>query len=97
MKDLKSKCKIEVHESIIKAVIRGAGHASQLEESFSELIMKKGCYIGGRECQNDAKLSSVSEILLNAMHGLREDDFVDREPVILVLDFEIQVICYTSL
>lgn len=54
--------------------------------------MKKGCYIGGRECQNDGRLSSVSEILLNTMHEIGEEDFVDREPVILVPSFEIQVI-----
>lgn len=87
-KDLKSKCKVDVREDIIKAVIRGGGRQ---EECLSELIMKKGCHIGGRECINDGSLSSlVSDLLLNAMHEIGED-YVDREPVILVPDFDIQV------
>ncbi|XP_076893503.1 separase-like isoform X3 [Bidens hawaiensis] len=83
-KDLKSKCKIDAHENIIKAIIKGG---LRQEECLSELIMNKGCYVGGRECIND---ESISDLVLNTIHEIGED-YVDREPVILVLDFDIQV------
>ncbi|KAK1417650.1 hypothetical protein QVD17_26781 [Tagetes erecta] len=94
-KDLKSKCKIDVREDIIKAIIRGGG---QQEECLSELIMKKGCHIGGRECINDGSLPPlISDLLLNTMHEIGEEDYVDREPVILVPDFDIQMLPWESL
>ncbi|KAI3774516.1 hypothetical protein L1987_49074 [Smallanthus sonchifolius] len=94
-KDLKSKCKFDVHENIIKAVIRGGGHR---KECLSELIKKKGCYIGGRACIDDGGLSSlVSDLLLNTMHEIGEEDYADREPVILVPDFDIQMLPWESL
>lgn len=97
MKDLKSKCKVDVHEDIIKAVIGGGVHASQQEECLSEVFLKKGCYIGGRGCGSPGEyfssLSSiVSELILNAIQEIGDENVVDREPVILVPDFNIQVI-----
>ncbi|KAL8258352.1 hypothetical protein R6Q59_030393 [Mikania micrantha] len=93
IKDLKSKCKIDVPENLIKTVIRGG---MPLHECVSELIMKRGCYIGGSECIDDGMSSLVSELLVNTMHDV-EEDFLDREPVILVPDFDIQMLPWESL
>ncbi|KAJ0743876.1 putative separase [Helianthus annuus] len=94
-KDLKSKCKIDVHENIIKAVLRGG---RRQEDCLSELIIKKGCYVGGRELINDGSLSSlVSDLLLSTMHEIGIEEYVDREPVILVPDFDIQMLPWESL
>ncbi|KAK1428290.1 hypothetical protein QVD17_17121 [Tagetes erecta] len=96
MKDLKSKCKIDVDEDIIKAVVKGG---MQQKECLSELIVNKGCYIGGRECLNKgSSLSSlVSEALLVAMHGIGQECFVNREPVILVTEFDLHMLPWESL
>lgn len=101
MKDLKSKCKVNVSESILRSVISGA--SSQQKECLSELILKKGCYIGGKQCDNDtspgansSSLSSlVSDLLTNAIQEIGDEDFADREPIILVPDFDIQVILFS--
>ncbi|KAL8258316.1 hypothetical protein R6Q59_030357 [Mikania micrantha] len=91
-KDLKSKCKIDVPENLIKTVIRGG---MPLQECVSELIMKRGCYIGGSECIDDGMTSLVSELLVNTMHDVEE--VLDREPVILVPDSDIQMLPWESL
>ncbi|XP_024980177.1 separase [Cynara cardunculus var. scolymus] len=110
-KDLKSKCKVDVHESILKLVLGGARHASQRTECLSDLILNNGCYVGGIECNNDRSpgecsrkqdsidsLSlSVSELIINAVHEIEEEDFPDREPVILVPDFDIQMLPWENL
>ncbi|PWA66399.1 separase [Artemisia annua] len=103
MKDLKFKCKINISESILRSVISSA--SSQQKECLSELILKKGCYIGGKQCDNDtspgensSSLSSlVSDFLTNAIHEIGDEDFVDREPVILVPDFDIQMLPWESM
>ncbi|KAI3715733.1 hypothetical protein L6452_22720 [Arctium lappa] len=111
MKDLKSKCKVDVHESILKLVIGGARHASQRVECLSQLILSRGCYVGGIECINgespgeysrkqdgfDNLSLSVSELILNAIHEIEEEDFADREPVILVPDFDIQMLPWENM
>ncbi|KAK1435343.1 hypothetical protein QVD17_01104 [Tagetes erecta] len=89
VKDLKSMCKIDVDEDIIKAVVRGGVHQ---KECLSELMLKKGCYIGGRECS-----SLVSEALLNVMHEFGQEGSVDREPVILVTEFDLHMLPWESL
>lgn len=65
MNDLKFESKVDVHESILKVIIGGAGPhvASQHEEWVSEMMMKKGCYVGGIKCEEriDTLSSSVSE------------------------------------
>ena len=112
MKDLKSKCKVDAHEGILKLVLGGARHASQRVNWLSELILNKGCYVGGIECNNDESpgeysrkqdridslSSSVSELILNAIQEIEEEDFTDnRRPVILVPDLDIQVVLSSPL
>ncbi|CAI9287139.1 unnamed protein product [Lactuca saligna] len=98
MNDLKFESKVDVHESILKVIIGGAGPhaASQHEEWVSEMMMKKGCYIGGIKCEEriDTLSSSVSELILDAIREIEEED---REPVILVLDFDIQMLPWENL
>ncbi|GJX40455.1 hypothetical protein Tco_0255445, partial [Tanacetum coccineum] len=80
---------LKLSESILRSVISGA--SSQQIECVSELILKKGCYIGGIQCDNDtspgensSSLSSlVSDFLTNAIHEIGDEDLVGREPVIL--------------
>nr|GEU88271.1 separase isoform X1 [Tanacetum cinerariifolium] len=102
MKDLKSKCKVNISENILRSLISGA--SSQQIECLSELILKKGCYIGGIQCDNDRSpgenssclYSLVSDFLTNAIHEIG-DDLVGREPVILVPDFDIQMLPWESM
>ena len=95
MDDLKSECGVDVHESILKLITGCAGQ----EEWISELILKKGCYVGGTKRHDDdgssitycSKQEKVSKLIRNAIRKIGEENHVDRGPVILVLDFDIQV------
>nr|XP_043623197.1 separase [Erigeron canadensis] len=84
MKDLKSKGKFDVQDSILRAVIGGGVHGLSQEECLSELITKKGCYIGGRKNNN-------------VIREVGDEDFVDREPVILVPDADIQMLPWENM
>lgn len=88
--DLKVKCKVEVHESLLRVILAGGKYACQSKECVSQLILNKGCYIGGVECNID-ELSGAFELILETIHDIEEDVCVNREPIILVLDYEVQV------
>ncbi|GJS63270.1 separase [Tanacetum coccineum] len=89
MKDLKSMSEVDISESILRSVISCA--SSQQKECLSELILKKGCYIGDRSPKESSlMLSDVT----NAIHEIGDEA---REPVILVPDFDIQMLPWESM
>ncbi|XP_071705360.1 separase-like [Rutidosis leptorrhynchoides] len=108
MKALKLRCKLNVNADIISLVIGGGVHASSQheEEWLSERFLKKGCYIGAckslpgeeeEEYSNGLSSLVVSELILNAIQEIGDEHVVDREPVILVPDFDIQMLPWESL
>ncbi|KAI3788961.1 hypothetical protein L2E82_01744 [Cichorium intybus] len=102
MNDLKSESKIDVHESILKVIIGGGGHAASLQEEWlSESILKKGCFVGGSKCHSHethhVPYPTKQDLILNAISEIGKEDLADRKPVILVLDFEIQMLPWENL
>ncbi|CAL5425827.1 unnamed protein product [Camellia sinensis] len=105
MHNLKVKCKVDAHESLIKVNIGGAKHICEREESILQLILNKGCFIDGvGYCNQErwgtyADTSDVVEslskkalkLILEAAREVEEEECLNREPVILVLDFDVQV------
>lgn len=102
--DLRSKCKLNVNEGILKIVLGGSKSISEGKTLFSQLCSKKDCYIAkGGYCAGPSSgifLNAASklvssedafELLNEALNVLEVDDYVNREPVILVLDSEVQV------
>ena len=104
--DLKSKCKINTNESFLKVILQGARHAFNEEACISSLMsLKKGCFIaqaGYSEEKRCEIFSEVSEgakklsdlavqLVYDAVNELQEEESTIREPVILVLDYEVQV------
>ncbi|XP_058750289.1 separase-like isoform X2 [Vicia villosa] len=103
--DLRSKCKLNVNEGILKIVLGGSKYISEGKTLISQLCSKKDCYIakggycagpmGGIFLNSANKLVSSEiafELLNEALNVLEVDDFVNREPVILVLDSEVQML-----
>lgn len=100
--DLKSKCKFEVHESLLKAVVGGAQSLAESEVCVSQLLSYKG-YLGrGGCCGEDIFGSIFSCDATGSIHGLPYQlileavgeivkESADREPVVLVLDANVQV------
>lgn len=105
VRDLKSKCKMDVNESLLKVILSSPKSAFKEDEYISRLCLRSGCYIvrvefcGKEKCwlsSNEAngaeKLSGMAfQLICEALDELEGLDFVAREPIVLVLDFEIQV------
>lgn len=83
------KCNVDVEESLLRVILAGGQHACESTRCVPELILNKGCHIDGVECNID-EMPMVLKLILETIHGL-EDICVTREPIILVLDHEIQV------
>ncbi|XLR22092.1 hypothetical protein S83_049992, partial [Arachis hypogaea] len=100
VKELRSECKLEVNEGLVRVILGGTRHVCGREK----LKCKKDCYIAKvGHCDQ-----GMSGILLNAADGfgvssdkafqllkhalieLDADKYSKREPIILVLDYEVQ-------
>ncbi|GFY89199.1 separase [Actinidia rufa] len=111
MHNLKVKCKVDAHESLLKVVVGGAKHSCEREECVLQLILSKGCFIGGvgncsqkmqgtlaDTCDGDESLSKIAlNLILEASQEAEEEQCLNREPVILVLDFEVQMLPWENL
>ena len=103
---LESEFKLDVDPALIKVILGGVASVDELKECVSQLISYKG-YFGrggccGRDrlrafsCQTNAEALVTLEHLCNGIvDGPSEP--VDRNPVILVLDADVQVINMISL
>ncbi|THG05144.1 hypothetical protein TEA_012950 [Camellia sinensis var. sinensis] len=104
MHNLKVKRKVDAHESLIKVIIGGAKHICEREESILQLILNKGCFIDevgycnqqrwGTYADTSDGVESLSKkalkLILEAAREVEEEECLNREPVILVLDFDVQ-------
>ncbi|XP_057494488.1 LOW QUALITY PROTEIN: separase-like [Actinidia eriantha] len=111
MHNLKVKCKVDAHESLLNVVVGGAKHACEREECVLQLILSKGCFIGGvgnfsqtlqgtlaDTCDGDESLSKMAfNLILEASKEVEEQECLNREPVILVLDFDVQMLPWENL
>ncbi|XP_057978228.1 separase isoform X2 [Malania oleifera] len=107
--DLKFRCRMDVNESVLRVLLGGTTCAFVKEECLSEIFLKKGCYIGGvghgdtsRTCCNTSNgVRSPSklafQLLLEAAKELEVEECLPREPVILVLDCEVQMIPWENI
>ncbi|KAI8030489.1 Separase [Camellia lanceoleosa] len=98
MHNLKVKCKVDAHESLIKVIIGGAKHICEREESILQLILNKGCFIDGVGYCNQETWGTYADtsdgveslskkalkLILEAAREVEEEECLNREPVILV-------------
>lgn len=103
--DLKSKCKMDVNESLLKVILGFSKSAFEEDGYISLLCLRNGCHIGRVEvCEREKcwlssngansaeELSAMAfQLICEALDELEGFDCVNREPIVLVLDFEIQV------
>ncbi|XAR49404.1 Separase [Bertholletia excelsa] len=108
--DLKDECELIIHDSLLKVIIGAADYAHEREESILQLILNKGCYTGGMQhhsergqgssstCNGTRNMSKkVFQRILEAARELEEEQCLRREPIILVLDFDIQMLPWENL
>lgn len=92
-RSLKSKCKMDLNESLLKVILGAPNDAFEEEEFILQLCLRKGCYIGRIEnCEKDEKLTGLAlQLIREAVNELEGEGCMDREPIVLVLDFDVQV------
>ncbi|CAK7357007.1 unnamed protein product [Dovyalis caffra] len=110
--DLKSKCKINTNESFLKVILQGGRHALDEEACISLLLsLKKGCFIAqagyseeercetfSKESERVKRLAGLAvQLLHEAVNELEEEESIIREPVILVLDCEVQMLPWENI
>ncbi|CAI9103911.1 OLC1v1002504C4 [Oldenlandia corymbosa var. corymbosa] len=103
IEDLKLKCKVNVPKDLLRVFLRGASCSSEIRECALQLILNKGCYIGGCcEAVSNASVEVKSlsiEVFktVSRTDALGEIDSLTPKPVILVLDSEVQMLPWESL
>ncbi|CAA7060137.1 unnamed protein product [Microthlaspi erraticum] len=113
VKDLKSKCKMEVNEMLLKVILGGGIENFKGEACIAQLSLRNGCYVGRGgylyeedSCKTPTAASNVSEsrhgLALQLIHDAaskleQHDGDEDREPIILVLDPEVQMLPWENI
>ncbi|KAK8469090.1 hypothetical protein PHAVU_006G212401 [Phaseolus vulgaris] len=109
--DLRSKCKLDVNEGLLKIILGGSKYVCDGKTLDSQLCSKKGCYIAKvgycDEARKGILLNAANgfgmssevafELLSDALNVLEVDGAVNREPIILVLDYEVQMLPWENL
>ncbi|XP_059648132.1 separase [Cornus florida] len=105
--DLKYKYKMDVQDSLLKVILEGAKYTCENEECVLQLILNQGCYVGvGYERGRCGTSSRVHDGVESQSHMIFKRIFEaanevevceDREPVILVLDSEVQMLPWENL
>ncbi|KAF7803655.1 separase isoform X2 [Senna tora] len=107
--DLRSECELDVNEGLLKVILGGCKYDCEGDTWISPLCLKKGCYIAKVGYCDE----TMCGILSNAANGfglsselafqllneaLNELEVVQsREPIILVLDYDIQMLPWENL
>ncbi|CAL5019775.1 unnamed protein product [Urochloa decumbens] len=104
---LKKHSKVVLNPALIKAILGGAASVDEVQECVHQLILYKG-YIGRGGCCGKDRLRAFSScqidnealeilkcLMTSAAHELPEP--VDRDPVILVLDANVQMLPWENL
>ncbi|KAG2289488.1 hypothetical protein Bca52824_049092 [Brassica carinata] len=108
VEELRAKCNMEVNETLLK-VFLGNDTAKDGDSWISQLCSKNGCCIGGHPSDHidEENGSSISDDLRSRYRlalqlirdsGIKLEDYNEkREPIILVLDHEIQMLPWENI
>ncbi|KAG8072566.1 hypothetical protein GUJ93_ZPchr0006g41913 [Zizania palustris] len=103
---LESEFKVDVNPVLIKVILGGAASLDEMEDCVSQLILYKGYFGRGGCCGKDRlrafsfctepnALETVKYLIKSKVNELVEP--VDRDPIIFVLDINVQMLPWESL
>ncbi|XP_042511471.1 separase isoform X2 [Macadamia integrifolia] len=109
MDDLKRKCEFDLHGNLLRVILGGAGCISGTEACVSQLLLHNG-YFGWGGCCGEEISGSLSfpsaefksksgltrQLIVEAAIEV-EEECSSREPIILVLDSEVQMLPWESM
>lgn len=105
LSDLNCKSKFDINENLLKVIIGGSSSLADAEECFHQLFLYGG-YFGRGECAGEGRFRAFSTTsnsgeqsmnpaasfqLITEIFNIIHENSVDRGPIILVLDADIQV------
>ncbi|XP_022149194.1 separase isoform X2 [Momordica charantia] len=107
--DLRSKCKMDVNESLLKVILEGPEEV--LEAFGSNLNSRKGCFVGKVGLHDKQRsdpfqntfngvdqLSALAlKLIQDAKKELEGEDNSSREPIIFVLDYDVQMLPWENI
>ncbi|KAG2326377.1 hypothetical protein Bca52824_009105 [Brassica carinata] len=105
VEELREKCNMEVNETLLK-VFLGNDTADGGDAWISQLCSKNGCYIGsdhideenGTSISDDLQIRYRLALQLIRDSGIKLEDYNEKgEPIILVLDHEIQMLPWENI
>ncbi|KAK8937771.1 hypothetical protein KSP40_PGU011782 [Platanthera guangdongensis] len=98
---LKSQCDFEQNDNLIKVILSGAPSAVHAEACISQSLLYKGFFGRGGCCgeqrfraftdRSEEIASIFASVHSLVLEAVCEDMPIDRQPVILVLDNDVQV------
>jgi len=105
VQEIKLRYQYNVNEGVLKLVLRGIKPANLENRGIPSLFLQNGCYIGCVEDRHHESCSSqnkayygadyvpagIIELMLAAVNKLEAEYCTRREPVVLVLDTNVQV------
>ncbi|KAK6945493.1 hypothetical protein RJ641_013037 [Dillenia turbinata] len=99
VRDLKVKCKMEVNQNLLRLIIGSGKDACENKLFVSQLLLGKGCCISRVECFDERipKVSPETLQLIVAATNALEEECTKREPIILVLDSEVQMLPWENI
>ncbi|KAK1309132.1 hypothetical protein QJS10_CPA09g00164 [Acorus calamus] len=109
MADIKSKCKIEPNEYLLRTILGGSRSISESEACVSQFILYNGYFgrggcCGVERCRNFSITHEVRESMTGLLRDLileaiaeLVDESADRNPLILVLDADVQMLPWENL
>ncbi|AQK56302.1 Separase [Zea mays] len=104
---LDTEFEFEVNPMLIKAILGGAVSVDEVQECFLQLILYKGYFGRGGCCgkdrlkafsscqMDDGSMETLKRIITDASYELPQP--ADRDPVILVLDVNVQMLPWENL
>ncbi|KFK31931.1 hypothetical protein AALP_AA6G177700 [Arabis alpina] len=111
--ELRSKCKMEVNETLLKVFLGNGTNGFEGEAWISQLCLKNGCYIGRSDHIDEedgcaiptsashgpqSRYGLALQLIREAEIKLKQQENNEkREPIILVLDHEIQMLPWENI
>ncbi|MQM00180.1 hypothetical protein Taro_032908, partial [Colocasia esculenta] len=109
-RSLKSECRAEASMSLLKAILSGGQSLSDIKTCISQLLLYKG-YLGRGGCCRADSFRAFSHVIDGGSESLSEStckliqeavdklvhESLDREPVVLVLDADLQMLPWENI
>ena len=107
-RSLECKCKLDANISVLRIIMGGSQSVTDVEACIAQMILYKGCLGRGMCCgaesfrvfssevgETKTISDSIRSLILEAFNNTIQDA-IEREPIVLVLDSDLQVLIHIN-